>query len=146
MRTMRLGGEDADKARRVATDDQRLCTFYAKERRADGDCSFMEAHGYWTYSHTDRFGKIDHEWGHEKGRRGSECERESLKRGHRGHETATRLRVRTPPASRANGRRNRSSGYRQQRRRRATAAGRGGGSSETGVEAAVAPESVHVSG
>lgn len=60
---MRLRREEVGKKREAAPgavdQGQRLCTPYAKERRADGDCSFMDAHGYCNDAHTDSLGSIE---------------------------------------------------------------------------------------
>lgn len=50
----------------AANDGQRFCTFCAKERRADGGCSFMDADGYCNYAYTIAFGKSTTDGGRRK--------------------------------------------------------------------------------
>ena len=53
----------------MTEDGERICTFYEKEQRADGGCSFMDKNGFCNYVHMDKFGKVDKE----KARRGAEA-------------------------------------------------------------------------
>ena len=67
---LNFGGEEVGKERNAGAgmteDGERICTFYEKEQRADGDCSFMDKNGFYNYVHMDKFGKVDKE----KARRG----------------------------------------------------------------------------
>ena len=63
--TLNFRGEEAGKERKaeagMTEDGEKICTFYEKEQRADGGCSFMDKNGFCNYVHMDRFGKVDKE-------------------------------------------------------------------------------------
>lgn len=65
MRAMGFDGKEAVKEWMIVvgtTDDgQRICAFYAREQRADGSCSFLDANRLRNYIHMDRYGRIDKE-------------------------------------------------------------------------------------
>lgn len=89
--TLILGWEDMVKERkataRAVEDGQRICTFYAKGKRADGYCFFIDVHGYCNYPHMDRFRRTGKE--EEKRKEGAEA-RVSGKRPNKGGSAVTR--------------------------------------------------------
>lgn len=38
-----------------------ICAFYAREQRADRDCTFMDSNGFCNYAHMDKFRVVDKE-------------------------------------------------------------------------------------
>ena len=42
-------------------DGGKICAFYAREQRADGVCSFMDANGFCNFVHMDEVGRVDKE-------------------------------------------------------------------------------------
>ena len=71
---LNLGREEDGKERKAGAgmteDGEKICAFYAKERRADGGCSFMDVNGFCNFVHMDEFGRVDKEKA--RGRGGAE--------------------------------------------------------------------------
>ena len=54
---MEEGGGERKATAGVTESGQRICTYYMKEQRADGSCSFMDAHGSCQFAHIDKAGR-----------------------------------------------------------------------------------------
>ena len=64
-------GREAGKERKAGAgmteDGERICSFYKREQRADGGCSFMDANGFCNFVHMDELGRIDKEKARRRG-------------------------------------------------------------------------------
>ena len=143
-------GADRDVLKRKAgagtTDDgEKICAFYAREQRADGGCSFMDANGFCNFVHMDEFGRLDKENARRRGGAEAKVARKRPSKGSGGGtgDKKQRNECRRGPRPQAGLTRPGEGVRLAEEEEEGEARTRIGGSGwETGLEAAVAPGSV----